>query len=365
MFLAFLLIPAFLLINLNTFSNAFYINKSIIKNMYNKHNFLKINCLSNKKSKKNNFIPTKNIFKKEEQKKFRVTLQNKSKSFLKLIRYQNIAPTILLSFVGGWLMKPSLYNLFTNPHFIGASVNTLLIMSSSMIINDIYDLNIDKINNPNRPLVTGEIKIIEAYLFTFMLLGLSQYINITFLTESLQIITNLATIQILIYSPILKCILFIKNISCASLVSFAIFFAGLSATNQQIVINNNFGIFSLVLTFIFLGSLYNEILLDISDYEGDKINNIKTIPVVFGKQNAWYITHFLLGFNILMNTMALMSLYNIYIGSTFFIVSSPLLFRSMKIKQENLSNKSIKNAVSKTNIQLFIILLYFCFLIYI
>jgi 4-hydroxybenzoate polyprenyltransferase len=338
-------------------TNSFIINKpfcktSIFKNTYKKENTFVL--LQNKDSKKQ----------ERERRLQPCTINPKTKSFLKLIRYQNVAPTFLLSFTGGWLINPSLYQLFSNPYFIGSSLNTLLIMSSSMILNDIQDLKIDKINHPERPLVTGEIKIWEAYAFTALLLGSSQYINTIFLSESLRIITNLATIFIFIYTPILKRILLIKNISCASLVSFSIFFAGLSATNQPMVINKNFGIFSLVLTFVFLGSLYNEILLDISDYEGDKENKIRTIPVIIGKQKAWILSHFLLKFNILMNTFALMGQYNIYIGSVFYIISIPLLYRSIKIKKEGFTNKVITNTVSKTNMQLFVLLLYFCFLIF-
>jgi len=92
-------------------------------------------------------------------------IKNKSLSFLKLIRSKNILPTLLLSFSGGFVMNPSIYNILKSSIFITSTIITLLIMSCSMIINDIFDINIDKINNSKRPLVTGEVSIKEASIY--------------------------------------------------------------------------------------------------------------------------------------------------------------------------------------------------------
>jgi 4-hydroxybenzoate polyprenyltransferase len=47
--------------------------------------------------------------------------------------------------------------------FLNAANNTL---------NQIYDLEIDRINKPNRPLVTGEVSIREAWIFTWIMYAL-------------------------------------------------------------------------------------------------------------------------------------------------------------------------------------------------
>lgn len=195
---------------------------------------------------------------------------NKINSYLKLIRYKNILPTLLLSFTGGWLMNQSIIQLLESPYFIISTINTILIMSSSMIINDIYDIEIDRINNFNRPLVTGEINIRDALLFYFILLGSIEFLNLNYLPYNLQTIIHLTIFFINIYTPILKKIPLIKNISCAFVVSFSLFFAALSSTNKYIVLNKNFGLLSIFLSLIFFGSLYNELLLDMRDYEGIK-----------------------------------------------------------------------------------------------
>ena len=154
-------------------------------------------------------------------------------------------------------------------------------MSSSMIINDIFDLNIDKINNKSRPLVNGEIKLYEAIFSVFILLGFTEFLSIKYLTYKLQKIVNIAILIISVYTPIFKKILFIKNISCASLISFSTYFTSVSLIDNYNIKSKNINIFFISFLLLFFGSLYNELLLDMSDYRGDKLNNINTIPVFY------------------------------------------------------------------------------------
>jgi geranylgeranylglycerol-phosphate geranylgeranyltransferase len=299
----------------------------------------------------------KRIFKKMILSK----LKKKTGSLLKLIRYKNLFPTFLLSLTGGWLIHPSLPSLFRCSTFVAAIVNTLLIMSSSMVINDLFDIDIDKINHPDRPLVTGEVTRLEAIAFSSAVLGISQYITFHFLPEYLQTISNSATLQIIFYTPVFKKMLFIKNLSCACLVSFAVFFAGLASSQHTFLpLHKNFGVFSLVLTLIFMGSLYNELLLDMRDYDGDKQNGILTIPVIIGQKYSWVLSNGILGFNMISNYLALSTLVHPSISFLFLIIMSPMMVRSMYIKKSEYSKESIVNAVNKTNKQLFLVLLYFC-----
>ena len=64
------------------------------------------------------------------------------------------------------------------------------------------------------------------------------------------------------YTPILKRITLIKNISCASLVSFSLFFSALASSQSTMLLSNkNFGLLSITMGYIFFGSLSNELLL--------------------------------------------------------------------------------------------------------
>lgn len=282
--------------------------------------------------------------------------------FLRIIRANNIVPTFFLCLSGGWIINPSIYNLFHSTTFIISIINTILIMSSSMIINDLYDINIDKINNPNRPLVSGAVSKTEAIMYTITLLTTTEYLNIVYLPESFQWIIHLAILNIILYTPIFKKLLIIKNVSCASLIAFSIFLSGLTSTKELIELNNNFSLLSISISFIFYGSLSNELLLDIQDVEGDNINNIKTIPTVFGKKLAWDISTLIIYFNIVSNSLSLNYLYNRQFVLIIGIIFMPLLINLHKIKYDNYSKLSIENYMKNSNNTLFTLLIFLCIL---
>ena len=292
---------------------------------------------------------------------------NKFQSFLKLMRVKGIPPTFLLCFSGGWIMNPSLPNLLKSVPFIVSVVNTLLITSASMVINDIFDINVDRINSPHRPLITGEVTMKEAYLLSALLLGGAEYLTFRFLPFNLQMIVQLAIIQIILYTPVLKRIFLIKNLSCAGLVSFSIFFNGLaSAGNTLLTTNANFGLLGIALSLIFFGSWSNEIILDMRDIEGDKNNKIVTIPTLFGNDFSWLLLQTINNYNIISNSLSMAYLYNSpRIGSGIVIILTPLLVNLYQVKSAKYSLESIKSYTQKSNYPLLALMGYLCGLAYV
>ena len=284
----------------------------------------------------------------------------KVEGLIKLTRPKNILPTIFLSFSGGWIMEPSLH-LFTSVPFIISVIDAVIIMSTSMVINDIYDIEIDKINSPTRPLASGEIEIKDAIFFFLLLLGTCEYLTINFMPDNLKLIMQLIIIKIILYTPILKKMLIIKNASCATLVSFSLFFSGLAASNTILSGNKNFGLLSVAMGLIFFGSLTNELLLDIRDTEGDKCNNITTLSTTFGKEASLKASTVILNYGIITNTFAMAYLYdNLQLSLLIPLILSPLILNLQKIKKNNLSNESIVNYMKKSSSPLFGILIYLC-----
>ncbi len=281
----------------------------------------------------------------------------KTHSFMKLSRAQNILPTFLLMNTGAWLAKPSL-QIYKSTSFFISSLITISIMSNSMILNDLFDMSVDKINNPRRPLVTGEISKQEAIISSLCLFLSSEILNMRYIPRDLQYITHYANIIITIYTPLLKRFVLIKNITCAGLVSFSVWFSGLLINKNT----NHTKLLSMASLFLFLGSLYNEILLDIRDYEGDKQNGIVTIPILYGKTNAWKLAFCILTMNLLSNSVILYKLYSIRESIFFLLICSQLLLKLRQIKTANYTKVIIKSSVDDTQKQLFAVLLYLCFL---
>jgi 4-hydroxybenzoate polyprenyltransferase len=287
---------------------------------------------------------------------------SKLAGIVSLLRPKSILPTLLLNFSGGWIMNPSLHNLLQCPSFIIATINTILILASSMIINDIYDVQIDRINNPTRPLVTGQVSIDEAFGLFILLISMAEILTIGFLPNNFKYIIDFAMINITIYTPFLKRIPLIKNISCAALVAFTIYFSGLSSVNGLITTHENYKFLIIAMNLIFGGSLSNEILLDIRDYHGDKDNNIKTIPVLFGKDAAFVIVNIISTLSVLLNSLSLSHVMDYKYGVILSIVCSPLTFNLYKVKVNEYSRESINEVVNNTNLPLFLTLVYFSLL---
>lgn len=287
-------------------------------------------------------------------------IQKKAPGFLKIIRYKNILPTTFLSFTGGWIINPSLSSLVRSPTFIVGILNTIGIMSSSMIINDIFDRKLDKINNPTRPLITGEVSLKEAILYNIGIVGLTEILSMKYLPPHLQIVIHLALLNITLYTPLLKRILFVKNISCASLVAFGMYFSGLTIQSVgSLSAYKNTELLHIATRSIFFGSLLNELLLDIRDYQGDLENHIYTFPVVFGFDRAWRLASIILHVNIMWNAVHILKLYgNVYFCGIYFVIFLPILQNLFKLKNTRFSREPIVKMVNETSMPLFSLLFF-------
>lgn len=280
---------------------------------------------------------------------------HKIQSYFKLFRANNILPTCVLCFTGGFITNSNLHKLIRAPEFVTSTVTTNLIMISSMILNDLYDFDIDKINNPTRPLITGEISRKSAIITVSALLFITELLTLKCLPVNLKILIQLATTTIIIYTPFLKRIPFVKNIACACLVSFSLYFNGLAA-NPMMISPTKYNILAIASRIVFFGSLVNEILLDIRDYPGDKVNGINTIPVIFGHYKAWTIASICLTTNMIWNMLAINKIYGPVKTAVLVLPFYPLYRRIYDVGLYYYSNDSIAKFTNQSTISMFIIL---------
>lgn len=287
-------------------------------------------------------------------------------SISKLTRSGNIIPTLLLSFSGGWIMNPSISNLIHSTPFITSNINAVLIMSLSMILNDLFDIEVDKLNNPSRPLITGEISKMEAIFVSGLLFLTIEYLTTTYLPSNIQFITNLIILDVLFYTPFFKKITFIKNINCALIVSFALFYSGLSVSDHNLLLNDNhYELLSITMNYIFWGSINNELMMDISDLEGDKQSGIKTLPVILNKPASLFLVHSILFCNTMSNSLSLVYLYNnAQYGIIPVLLYVPIFVDFIKVKNQGYSSYTINKTLNNSMIPMVIFLLYMCVLSY-
>ena len=276
-------------------------------------------------------------------------LQQKLSSVLKLIRCENIPPSMLLCFTGGFIQSKNVKTLLKSKDFMTSSLITMCVMANSMIINDLFDMSVDKINNPSRPLITGEIKPIEAISVFALIAATAELLTWQLPGNTLRTYARLAMMTITLYTPIFKKIPFVKNVICSSLVAFSILFCGstLATNNPQPLL--------IAAQHVFAGSLHNEILLDIRDIEGDKSANIKTIPVLFGETTAWKLAT-----SVIIVNIAWICRKMSYQSFPLIIATSPLFYKLHVMRTHNFDKNYIKSAVKNTTLPLFISLLYLC-----
>jgi 4-hydroxybenzoate polyprenyltransferase len=314
------------------------------------------------KTKTNTSIGVMNLQKLDNYNTFDNKIFNKWKSYIKLLRIQNCMPTLLLNFLSGWITLPS-YKLFLNRYFWVFSLITQLTMMNSMVVNDLFDLKIDSINNKNRPLVTKEITIKEAKCFYISTNIVIAMLSLLFFKKNNFYLNIFAlNIILLLYTPYLKKIIVVKNITCAFTVASTILL-----TSKSIIINRTSNIFNSISSnqlidfisrFLFFSSLYIELLLDIKDINGDKENNVITIPNYFGvyKSLELLIVIFMSNLIYYCSLFYKQNNYKLFFG---FLLSNAHFLRNLiSLRFKSYSEKDILNSVNDTTISLVIFILF-------
>ena len=97
----------------------------------------------------------------------------------------------------------SIHGEYSSVKVILAAITASLTMSAGNIINDIYDLNGDRINHPGRPLPAGIISPKAALVYYFILLAVSLFLSL-FISKLNYELNLLAIILLYLYSYKLK-----------------------------------------------------------------------------------------------------------------------------------------------------------------
>ena len=154
---------------------------------------------------------------------------------------------------------------------------------SAMILNDYFDIEVDKVNAPNRPLPSGLISSGTAIVFTIVisLLGLL----VSFFINRMAVLLYI-TFWIIgfLYNWKFKEKVLLGNIFVSFSVAITIILGG-------IVVGNPWNIATLIFSMmLFVFNLGEEIAADAMDIEGDKKRNIKSIAILVGRKKALYIS---------------------------------------------------------------------------
>jgi geranylgeranylglycerol-phosphate geranylgeranyltransferase len=184
--------------------------------------------------------------------------------FFKILRLPNLLLLALSVVLGFWLSH--------NPAGI-ACLSLLVIAAMSCagfgnVVNDISDIETDRISHPSRPLARGEISVGQARIFSVVLavvsLACSFYVSVL---NGIGVLVPL--VLLLLYAAFLKGTPLLGNVLVSLLVAYGIVFGGLTAQD---------GLTRLFIPALlaFLLNFVREIVKDVQDASGDSAANIRT-----------------------------------------------------------------------------------------
>lgn len=295
----------------------------------------------------------------------------KIQQYVQLTRVQkNFIPTSVLILLSGFIGNPHWKQWIFTKTFASVFTIVHLITSSSMVINDIFDLRIDRVNKPTRPLASGKVSLQEAIaLFTGMCVA-CVYIGRSQIPASLHPFWVSSLVLVTTYTPIFKQITFLKNVVCAGIVTLTVPFVGLATaglpslqTLSSLQSLQSLPWMLFFMNILFIHSICNEILLDMLDVEGDALYGIPTLPVIFGKQRV--IRFVLMGLygNAGIITLSILLTRNYkkiaFMMSTFTITQRRLFTHIYGVVSHYFSEQKIRDALSSSTDSLL-----FCFFMY-
>ncbi len=242
---------------------------------------------------------------------------NKIKPFFKLVRWTNLLIiAAMMCLVYYFLMAP----LFAigiagvlppSPSFLLLVISLIFIVAGGYVINDYYDVEIDKINKPEK-LIVGkgfcdkEVKFFYNVLsFIGLLAGLAS--SVISLKSNFYILFAILLLLVCVlhsYSSTYKKKFLIGNIIVSLSVAFAVFlpflFEILYVSNNALLLSvskdvlvNNLPFVLIYTAFAFLITLLREIVKDAEDAKGDSVTNCRTLPIVCGLKNTKIIIYVL------------------------------------------------------------------------
>jgi 4-hydroxybenzoate polyprenyltransferase len=221
-------------------------------------------------------------------------------TIIRLIRLPNLLIVAATQFfIYSLLLLPSLQEyaiepILDKPHFVLFVVVTILITIMGYVINDIRDVESDRLNKPNKAIIDIHISTQSAFrlYYSIFVVGLIMAFYLAWHVNNLLLvgIYPLAVGLLHLYSTHLKQKVLVGNtlvsLFCAG-VAGIVLFAEREAINDLLQYNPMLGrqvlfILSWYMVFAFLSTMYREVIKDLEDLKGDSQQQCTTLPIVYG-----------------------------------------------------------------------------------
>jgi geranylgeranylglycerol-phosphate geranylgeranyltransferase len=229
-----------------------------------------------------------------------MSVLEKSKAFLQLIRPELPVSAGICVVVGQSIALGKIPPLV---NFVMGFGLGLFLSSSAMIFNDFFDLEVDRINTPEKPIPSGKVTPKEAIVFG-SITGLIAMVLALLIDPMVLVLSFVLWVLGFLYNWKLKANGLLGNMIVALNVAMTFIMGGISVGGIR---NPMVWIFGAI---AFAFDLAEEIAGDAMDMEGDKKRGSRSLAILHGKQAALRIS------GVLFIVMILLSLVPIILGET-------------------------------------------------
>ncbi len=179
--------------------------------------------------------------------------------------------TFLSILVGAWIGVRFSFSA----QLVLAGMIGFLVCAFGNVVNDLYDIEIDRINNPSRPLPSGRVTDRGAKIFGLVL----SVIAILFAFS-----LGLFPVLVVVFALVLL-FAYAVNVKRTIFGNFVVaFITGLSFVLGGLVNRNVYCIIPFIFSFFI--HLPREIIKDVIDLKGDKASGVSSLPILKGETQA-------------------------------------------------------------------------------
>ena len=213
---------------------------------------------------------------------------------IQLMRIKNLGLALIATPLGAAFALLDFEALLDYPEVALATLSVLFFMAAGNALNDLSDVEIDKIAHPSRPLANGSISISETKMLIgiLSLLSVASLLGCLYLMEGSRAYTAgiyvAAVILMLTYDhgPQTKQKGLVGNVAISSLVAAVVLYGASSIEGLDALLC------WYVAGVVFFVNLAREIIKDCQDMEADS-DSRQTLPMKIGKENSRMVAYVL------------------------------------------------------------------------
>ena len=229
-------------------------------------------------------------------------------AFLKLVRIQNLIIIAFTQYMVRWCLIYPILKMqsdffqfqLSNVDFFLLVLSTVMIAAAGYVINDYFDVKMDKVNKPDKLIIGKGVKRLVAIgahtVINIIAILIGGYVSYKIGLWKLVFIHIICATGLWFYSTTFKRQFFIGNIVISAFTVMVPLVVGIfdivPCYREYVFYNPDLSFINIwkwvlgIAFFAGITTLLREIIKDIEDYEGDIEYGCNTLPIALGKTTA-------------------------------------------------------------------------------